>query len=135
MESRPFLNRIPAPSLVVGDPGKGLDHVVATQGADGSYAMVYLPRAQPVTIALGRLSGERVRGWWFNPRTGVAEAAGEFERRGEGEFSPPGSGDGQDWVLVLDDASRDLPPPAHPALTKGPLPRNFSGPSSPRRAH
>jgi len=111
MESRPFLDRIPDPSLVVGDPGKGLDHVVATRAADGSYAMVYIPRARPVTVALGKLAGDRVRAWWYDPRTGAAELAGQYERRGEREFTPPASGDGRDWVLVLDDAGKDFPPP------------------------
>jgi hypothetical protein len=111
MESRPFLDRIPDPSLVAGDAGKGLDHVVATRGSDGSYAMVYIPRARPVKIALGGLSGERVRVWWYDPRTGAAQAAGECDRRGEREFTPSGGEDGQDWVLVLDDAERDFPPP------------------------
>jgi len=111
MESRPLLDRLPDPSLVVGSPGGGLDHVVATRAADGTYAMVYSPRGKPVTLALDRLSGDRLSVWWYDPRTGAATPARECERHGEREFAPPTSGDGQDWVLVLDDAARDYPAP------------------------
>lgn len=111
MESRPFLSRIPDQALVVGDAGEGLDHVVATRAADGTYAMVYIPRARPLGISLDSLAGDWVRAWWYNPRTGMAGPAGEFDRHGQREFTPPGSGDGQDWVLVLDDTAQAFPPP------------------------
>jgi NAD(P)-dependent dehydrogenase (short-subunit alcohol dehydrogenase family) len=106
IESRPFLDSIPDPSLVVGAPTSGLDHVVASRAADGGYAMIYSPRGRPVTVALDKLSGDRLKVWWYNPRGGAAEPAGECDRLGVREFTPPTSGDGQDWVLVLDDAAK-----------------------------
>jgi len=111
IESRPFLDRIPDPSLVVGAPTGGLDHVVATRAADGSYAMVYSPRGKPVTVALDKLSGDRLKVWWYDPRTGAAESAGDCERHGDREFTPPATGDDQDWVLVLDDVAKGYPAP------------------------
>jgi len=111
MESRPFLDRIPDPSLVLGEPGTRLDHVSATRAADGSYAMVYVPRGKPVSVALTRLSADRLTAWWYDPRTGLARRVGDLEGRGSREFMPPTSGDGQDWVLVLDDAARAFGPP------------------------
>jgi hypothetical protein len=106
MESRPFLESIPDPSLVVGAPADGLDHVVATRAADGSYAMIYSPRGKPVTVALDRLSGDRLTVWWYNPRNGRAQPRADCESRGERAFTPPTSGDDQDWVLVLDDVAK-----------------------------
>jgi hypothetical protein len=119
MKSRSFLNRIPDPSLIVGSPMGGLDHVVATRADDGSYAMIYLPRGKPVTIALDKLAGARISAWWFDPRTGTAKRAGDYETHGQQNFAPPSSGDGQDWVLVLDDAAREYPAPgSRSAATK-----------------
>ena len=46
--------------------------------------------------------------WWFDPRTGKATAAGTFATEGSKDFTPPAEGD---WVLVLDDASQQLPAP------------------------
>ncbi len=35
----------------------------------------------------------------------------ESASAGTREFNPPDPGEGLDWVLVLDDASKDYPPP------------------------
>jgi hypothetical protein len=59
-----------------------------------------------------------MQAWWFNPRTADALQAGQYDstsvwhyhRSRFKEFSPPGEGD---WVLVIDDASKQLPPPGH----------------------
>jgi hypothetical protein len=111
LESRPFLSRVADQSLLVSTPGTDADHMQATRDSDGSYAFIYLPSGKPVTVDLDKLAGERVRVWWYDPRTGTAEVAGELDRHGRREFTPSGGEDGQDWVLVLDDAERNFPPP------------------------
>lgn len=109
--SRPFLTRVPDQDLLQGNPGTGRDHARATRGDDGAYAFVYLPSGNPVTATLDRLSGTSVRTWWFDPRDGSVRDNGETARRSSMEFRPPTSGEGQDWVLVLDDAARGFGPP------------------------
>lgn len=111
IESRPMLGRVPDQSLIVGDAGAGSGRIGATRGGDGSYAMIYSSSGRPFTVDLGKLSGERLRTWWLDPRTGSAEAGETFPRAGTREFRPKTQGKGQDWVLVLDDASRDYPAP------------------------
>jgi hypothetical protein len=107
MLSRPLLLRIPDQSLIAGDAGKGLEHVRAARGADGSYAFIYLPVAKTVKVNLDVLSGKSIRAWWFNPRNGQAQPLGEFVRRGEREFTPPGGESREeDWVLVLDEVGK-----------------------------
>lgn len=54
---------------------------------------------------------ERVTAWWFNPRIGKATVIGEFPNAGEREFTHPDKGELIDWVLVLDDAAKQYPPP------------------------
>ena len=111
MLSRPFLGRVPDPSLVLAGQGEGADHVQATRAADGAYALLYLPTGKPVTADLSKLSGERVRAWWYDPRTGAAAEIGECGKEAR-EFDPPGQpGRGNDWVLVLDDAGKGFPSP------------------------
>jgi hypothetical protein len=117
LESRPFLSRIPDPSLIVAAsvnfavPGAGLKRLQATRCAQGTYGMVYVPAGRAFTVDLEKLSGTELRAWWFNPRDGRAEKSGEFPRRGTRVFTPPQPGDDLDWVLVLDDVSQDFPPP------------------------
>jgi hypothetical protein len=110
--SRPFLGRVPDQSLIAGDPGQGPDHVRATRAGDRSYAMLYLPTGKPVAVDLAKLAGPKLKAWWFDPRTGKAAAIGQFEAKKPTSFDPPGTpGRDNDWVLVLDDASKGYPPP------------------------
>lgn len=107
MLSRSPLLRVPDQSLVISDVGKSGERIRAARGANGSYAFIYLPVPKPVTVNLERLSGKNLRAWWFNPRNGQAQRIGEFARRGEKTFTPPGSDSREeDWVLVLDEVGK-----------------------------
>ena len=115
IESRPYFTRVPGNDVLALDVrsgvNAGLKKIVATRASDGAYAMVYIPASRVVTIDLTKVSGGKARAWWFNPRTGKADAAGEFDTAGKRDFTPPDAGEMIDWVLVLDDATRNFPPP------------------------
>ena len=117
IESRPFLTRVPDDSVIVTDrvptsvPGAGRYRFVATRESGGSYAMVYVPVGRKFKVRMDKISGRNVKAWWFNPRTGEAALIGEFPNSGQREFNPPNPGEALDWVLVLDDTSKNYPPP------------------------
>ncbi len=104
LESRPYLTRVPAPDLLVGDPGRGGEHLAAARDSEGRYGLAYTPRGAAVTVDLSRLSGQLKVAWWYDPRRGEAHRAGELSGD-RATLQPPSSGDGQDWVLVVDDAA------------------------------
>jgi hypothetical protein len=106
IESRPFFTRIPDQSLIISGNGEGNDHVQACRDENGAYAFIYSTSGNPVTVATGKISGSTINAWWFDPRTGAAQSAGSFPSCKERLFTPPSQGFGNDWVLVLDDASR-----------------------------
>jgi hypothetical protein len=108
IESRPFLSRVPDQSIVVNAP-EGADHISATRG-DG-YLFVYSAQGRPFTVNMGKISGDRVKGWWYSPRGGYSLEAGLLDNRGTHDFEPPSQGFGSDWVLVLDDAGRNFAAP------------------------
>jgi hypothetical protein len=109
MLSRPFLTRIPDQALIASQVGSGSYHVRATRDGTGSYALVYLPAGQAVELDATALSGEHVRCFWYDPRSGVASLIGTLQRQDRMHFTPPGGG--PDWVLVIDDAARGFPAP------------------------
>lgn len=117
LESRPFLTRIPDDTVLVTDrvptsvPGSGRYRFVATRDTDGTYAMVYAPIGRPFKVRMNVIRGAEVKAWWFNPRDGSAQPAGLFPNQGEREFVPLNPGEMLDWVLVLDDAAKNYPPP------------------------
>ncbi len=110
MESRPMLSRVPDQSVLVGRTGFGYDAVRAIRGGD--HLMVYASSGDEFRVQMGRISGAQAKAWWYDPRTGEATALGVFDNRGVRDFDPPGGqGRGNDWVLVLDDAEKNYPPP------------------------
>jgi hypothetical protein len=115
LESRPMLSRIPDQTLLVSDPGRGTDHVQATRGEDGSYAFVYSASGCAFTVDLDKLTGERLRGSWYDPRTGTSSPAGVIAGKGKHTFQPPTQGKQCDWVLVLDDESKGFLEPGKSA--------------------
>jgi len=129
VESRPELIRIPDQWLIVNDPLSTVDRIQACRGSDGSYIFVYTSSGKPVRVRLrdkihDNLTGKIARAYWYDPRKGTSTLIGDIPktepgdrpadlRRGDitREFTPPSSGPGNDWVLVLDDAARNFPAP------------------------
>jgi hypothetical protein len=100
IELRPSLSRIPDQSVVRSPEPSGATGPWATRAEDGSFAFVYLPEGQAVTLNTGTLQGNPgINYTWYDPRTGATRAATFSENA---QFVPPTSGTGCDWVLVLD---------------------------------
>jgi len=93
---------------------KQADYVTAALADDGSAGVAYLPDARQITANLTKFSG-RVTARWFDPASGqfTAIAGSPFGNTGPQDFTPPGknAGGDSDWVLVLDGASKEYPPP------------------------
>ena len=129
IESRPMLTRIPDQWLIVDDPFSTTDRIQACRSSDLSYIFVYTSSGKPVRVRLrdkihDNLSGKAYKAWWYDPRKGTSTLIGQFPRTEPGdrpadvrrndisrEFTPPSSGPGNDWVLVLDDVDKNFPPP------------------------
>ncbi len=117
MESRPMEGRVPDQGMIVGETSnRAVERVEAIRGADRSWAFVYFPAGyrkhvkQDVPIATGKLSGEKYKVWWYDPRTGQALEGETFDKKDEGVFGIPirvsEKDDDDDCVLVIDDASK-----------------------------
>jgi hypothetical protein len=105
MLSRPYETRVGDQSLIKSEVGKSyIDLVYATRNEDGSYAMIYLPQNKPVSIDLSKISGSLKNSWWFDPRTGKSIQGKSIKGKSTQTFTPPS--EGQDWVLIIDDASK-----------------------------
>ncbi len=108
IESRSMLSLLPDQSIVV----DALDDHERIQAARGDgYLFVYTGAGIKFTVNMGKISGSRVKAYWYNPRNGASEEIGLFDNTGTREFTPQYEGFGSDWVLVLDDASKNFAPP------------------------
>lgn len=107
IESRPCLNRIPDSTLVIKGQGTtNAEYIASFRDEDGSYAMIYLPVGKKIEINTALIKARKIKAWWFNPSTGKAENPISFKATPTRWFTPPSLGVKNDWVLVLDDASK-----------------------------
>ncbi len=104
LESRPLLDRVPDQSIIVENNLAPAERIQATRGKD--YLLVYSAAGKGFTVNLGKISGKTLRVTWFDPRTGKTESAGTVENIETHLFTPPRTGYGMDWVLVLDDVEK-----------------------------
>jgi hypothetical protein len=88
---------------------EGMNHIRVARETNGVFAVVYLAVGQPVTLRLTKISGEKIRAWWFNPRQNSSQLIGKMKKTTQRRFTPPTSGRNNDWVLVIEDASEELP--------------------------
>jgi hypothetical protein len=89
----------PAPELLTAAP----EGTRALRGV--GTLLVLAPAGEPFALDTAVLPGARLRGWWYDPRTGVPIDAGTVPRGRGVPFFPPATGPGdagRDWVLVVD---------------------------------
>ena len=104
IESYPALDRVPDQSLIKENSYTAGERIQATRGTD--YLFVYTAVGKPFTVELEKIKGDKLQSYWYNPRDGKTTVAEIIDNKGARKYTPPSSGYGQDWVLVLDDASK-----------------------------
>jgi Protein of unknown function (DUF4038)/Putative collagen-binding domain of a collagenase len=109
MESRPFISRVPDQSLISPAYFPETDYVVATRG--NGYAFVYFPTGWSAEILLNKIGADTINAYWFDPRNGESKFIEKLPGTGIRKFTPPTGGRGNDWILVLDDASKKFKTP------------------------
>ena len=116
-ESRPFLKMIPDQDILANISGKDKNIIRAARGKDGSFIIVYSAYGNPIDVKLEKLSADTIKGFWYNPRESESVAIELFKNiKKVKTFVPPSSGSRTDWVLVLDDATKNYSDPAKMVL-------------------
>ena len=105
MESHPLLDRVPDQSIILENDLPPMSRVQATRGKD--YAFIYSSEGKPFTVVMGKIIGDKVKAAWFDPRSGKTIPSGEADNQGTKKYTPPSSGYGNDWVLVIDDSTKE----------------------------
>jgi hypothetical protein len=114
MRSREFWKMVPDVShtVVTEGYGSGDQITVTARSRDGLTIISYIPNGNAATLQvdMSKISSARgkAKGWWFNPKTGVATLISTFANSGLRSFTPP---DSDDWVLVIDAEDNDLAAP------------------------
>jgi hypothetical protein len=108
-EVRPWYRMVPDQSLIALGKDEGEDHIQAARADDSSFIVAYLPFGHRVGIHMDKLSAPGIKAQWYDPREGTWTYIGQYTNSGIREFVPPSNGEQNDWVLVLEDKSRNYP--------------------------
>lgn len=109
IESYPILERVPDQSIITENNYVPAERIQSTRGND--YLFVYTAAGKPFTVILEKIKGDKLQSYWFNPRDGKTTNTEIIDNKGTRNFIPPTSGYGKDWVLVLDDATKNYAKP------------------------
>ncbi|MGK7395121.1 MAG: glycoside hydrolase family 140 protein [Candidatus Cyclobacteriaceae bacterium M3_2C_046] len=110
-ESRPFELLRPTQKMIVDGPDQSPDKIRAALAEDGSFAFVYSPRGKPFTLDMDVFSGNQLIERWYDPRYGTSYFIHQGGNAAIKTYTPPTSGRGNDWVLVLDVLEKNYPEP------------------------
>ena len=111
IESRPSLNRIPDQAILGEVQEEKSEYAVAFRDDTGDYLMIYLPVGKKVSVNTTAIKGGKLTLWWFNPRTGKSNKSTRVGNNGILSVTAPSSEKENDWVLVIDDASKKFSEP------------------------
>jgi hypothetical protein len=110
-ESRPFQLLEPAQDIILDGPSFGGGKIRAALASDGSFAFIYSPRGERFTMNRDVIKSTRKNEIWYNPRYGVSFLIHGSDTAGIQTYTPPTSGRGNDWILILEDAKKNYPLP------------------------
>ncbi len=95
--------------------GEGATLTTTSRTRDGQSIIAYIPKGDAATLTVDMSKITSVLNlatcWWFSPSSGATTLIGNYSNSGMRDFTPP---DASDWVLVIDDASANLPAPGSP---------------------
>jgi hypothetical protein len=114
-EALPFTKLIPDQRLILNGPSTGGARMRAARASDGSFALFYTPHGDSFTLDKSVIKAEQQKQYWYDPRYGVTYSLKDQDSFGIQTFTPPSSGRGNDWVLVLVDAGAEF---ALPGVTQ-----------------
>jgi len=110
-ESVPFQKLVPDQTMVLNGPATGGGKIRSARASDGSFAIVYSPFGEAFTLSKSVVKAAKLKEFWYDPRYGVSYEIDQPERWGIQTYSPPTTGRGHDWILVIEDEAADFPLP------------------------
>ncbi len=106
IESRSVEDRIPDQSIIVQGQGTKGEYITAFRDKQNKYCMIYLPVGKEISLDLSFMPAKQIQIWWYNPRSGKTEITNTIKKEATMTFSSPTKGLENDWVLVIDDATK-----------------------------
>ncbi|PZX61051.1 collagenase-like protein with putative collagen-binding domain [Algoriphagus ratkowskyi] len=89
--------------LILSENPENENQIRSARASDGSFLLAYLAKPQEITLDLSEMTGEKLSGFWYNPRNGKSTAIPKFSPTLPLTIQPPTTGAEDDWmILILD---------------------------------
>jgi len=112
-EARPFSKLVPNQGMIKNGPVTGGGKIRAAVAEDASFAIVYSPRGESFTLDKSILDARYIKEIWFDPRYGISYHIHTGDTQSMQTYTPPTSGRGQDWILIIENAESNYPMPGY----------------------
>jgi hypothetical protein len=110
-ESRPFEKLKPDQTLVLDGPVSGGGKIRAAIAIDYSFAIFYSPRGESFSVDQSKIKATDLKAIWYDTRYGIGHSVHSGNTFAIQTYTPPMSGRGNDWILILEDADLNYPVP------------------------
>ncbi|WP_299153495.1 putative collagen-binding domain-containing protein [uncultured Christiangramia sp.] len=88
-----------APGLTLSENPEDTAYIIAAKASE--FALFYTPEGRSFKANLQQVNFQKIKAYWFNPRTGVLEKIQKSKILKSDIFEPPSSGKGRDCLLAL----------------------------------
>jgi hypothetical protein len=95
-------------SLILNENPTDNSFIVAAIGENKDFILAYSPTGKKMSIDVQKLNTERIKAYWFNPRSGELSYINDFDTSKPAEFNPWAKGWGSDFLLILTNQTMDL---------------------------
>jgi hypothetical protein len=103
MLSRPYFDRVPDQTMIAASQIQDETLIVGTRSESLDYAFFYFPTGKSIRLNLEQFKNKKLNFGWYDPRTGVKiNYPIIVDNYQQVEVTPPSSGRGNDWVLIMD---------------------------------
>jgi hypothetical protein len=106
IEKFPYNEGKPCMDVLNGDEGEKYNRICTFKGQD--FILLYDYSGREFQIKMGKISGDKVNAWWFNPQNGMFSFIGKLQNDGISTFKPVRNDSiANDIVLILCDENKD----------------------------
>ena len=99
----PWQKMILNQSFLLNDNPENESYIVCAIGQNKDFIISYTPNGTPIDLDLPMLNPQKVKAFWYNPRSGTVKQIGEFSTSESHKFTPWAEGWGSDFVLIIMD--------------------------------
>jgi hypothetical protein len=104
----PWQKMVDNQALILNDNPEDQGYIVSAIGLDNDFIIAYTPVGRPIQLDLSKIGSNKVKAFWYNPRSGESLLIDTFYTSERPIFKPWATGRGSDFLLIILDVNSDI---------------------------